>query len=84
MSKNHVVRKYADRHQMLVATHTAVPVGTAKWLGRRMPQTKCPAVGRGHEKQYRLPMAGFPSRPIPFPSHFETPNGVSVWLATNI
>ncbi len=30
---NLAVRKDADRHQMLVASHAAVPVGTAKWLG---------------------------------------------------
>ncbi|MBQ5983124.1 MAG: hypothetical protein IJL54_13255 [Prevotella sp.] len=53
---------------MLVASHTAVPIGTANGWGWGMQQTECPAVGRGHDEPYRLPMAGFPSRSIPFPA----------------
>ena len=53
---------------MLVASHTAVPIGTANGWGWGMQQTECPAVGRGHDGPYRLPMAGFPSRSIPFPA----------------
>ncbi|MBR6715945.1 MAG: hypothetical protein IKI83_05805 [Prevotella sp.] len=50
---------------MLVASHTAVPIGMAKWLGEKMQQTEYPAIGRGHQKAYRLPMAGFfSSRPF--------------------
>ena len=33
IDKKMAARKDADRHQMSVASHTAVPIGTAKWLG---------------------------------------------------
>jgi len=69
--------KDADRHRMSVASHTAVPIGMAKWLGWRMQQTECPAVGRGHDGPYRLPTAGFPSLPIPFPA-------ISVYLTADL
>ena len=31
----------------MVASHTAVPLGTAKWLGRATPHTRNLAVGKG-------------------------------------
>ncbi len=36
IDKKMAARKDADRHQMSVASHTAVPIGTAKWLGLRV------------------------------------------------
>jgi len=62
---------------MLVASHTAVPIGTANGWEWGMQQMECPAVGRGHDEPYRLPMAGFPSRSIPFPA-------ISVYLTADL
>ncbi|MBR6715326.1 MAG: hypothetical protein IKI83_02645 [Prevotella sp.] len=53
----------------------------AKWLERRMPQSK---IGRGHEETYRLPTAGLYSRPNLYPSYFAVPVGTAKWLATDI
>ncbi len=45
--KKMAARKDADRHQMSIASHTAVPIGTAKWLGLRVgcEYMPCPWVG---------------------------------------
>ena len=67
----------------MVASHTAVPMGTAKWLVRATPTYYTLPLGKGQE-QLMSPTQGqayiigghFLS------SHFETPKGVSVWLAT--
>ena len=45
IDKKMAARKDADRHQMSVASHTAVPIGTAKWLGLRVDVNICPALG---------------------------------------
>ena len=67
----------------MVASHTVVPLGTAKWLGKRHPHQKPCRLGKGHtllmsptQGQAYIIGGHFLS------SHFETPKGVSVWLAT--
>ena len=67
----------------MVASHTAVPLGTAKWLVRATPPFYTLPLGKGQE-QLMSPTQGqadnigghFLS------SHFEKPKGFSVWLAT--
>ena len=95
-SNNNAVRKDADRHQMLVASHTAVPIGTAnqrslfaiaresKWLEEECRKRNALPLGRGHEKPYRLPKGRLSPPQFFLSSHFESPNGDSAWLATNI
>jgi len=83
-SNNNAVRKDADRHQMLVASHTAVPIGTVKWLEEECRKRNALPLGRGHEKLYRLPKGRLSPPQFFLSSHFESPNGDSAWLATNI
>jgi len=67
----------------MVASHTAVPLGTAKWLVWATPPFYTLPLGKGHTQplsptqgQAKFLWGLFLS------SHFETPKGVSVWLAT--
>ena len=67
----------------MVASHTAVPLGTAKWLVRATPPFYTLPLGKGHG----LTMSPTQGQAILLgglflSSHFETPKGVSVWLAT--
>jgi len=43
-----VSKEDADRHRTKVASHTAVPLGTAKWLGRTIPTPETLPIGKGH------------------------------------
>ena len=83
-SNNNAVRKDADRHQMLVASHTAVPDRYGKWLEEECRKRNALPLGRGHEKPYRLPKGRLSPPQFFLSSHFESPNGDSAWLATNI
>ena len=67
----------------MVASHTAAPIGAAKWLGKRHPHTEPCRLGKGHT-QLMSPTQGqaYIIRRQSHTSHFETPKGVSVWLAT--
>ena len=67
----------------MVASHTAVPLGTAKWLVRAIPTHGTLPLGKGHG----LTMSPTQGQAIFLwgvflSSHFEKPKGFSVWLAT--
>ena len=81
--KDAVRKEDADRHRTKVASHTAVPMGTAKWLGRTNHTPGTLPVGKGQG----LPMSPTQGQANinggnPRTSHFEKPKGFSVWLAT--
>jgi hypothetical protein len=84
----------ADRHQTMVASHTAVPMGTANqrslfakrgkvngWYGIAPNNISLP-LGRRHVLFMSLTYKARFYVWCRFPSHFEKPNGFSVWLAT--
>jgi len=67
----------------MVASHTAVPMGTAVWLVWNRPQFYQPAFTVGNmSSPCPLPSGKVPGVGIVLPSHFEKPKGFSVWLAT--
>ena len=49
--------KDADRHRTRVASHTAVPMGTAKWLGKQHHIPGTLPLGKGQE-QHMSPTQG--------------------------
>ena len=81
--KDAVRKEDADRHQTKVASHTAVPMGTAKWLGRTIPTPETLPLGKGHT-QTMSPTQGqadiIGGNLIPAIS--QPPRGAAVWLAT--
>ena len=50
-------RNDAYRHRTMVASHTAVPMGTAKWLGKQHHIPGTLPLGKGQE-QYMSPTQG--------------------------
>ena len=81
--KNAVRKEDADRHRTRVASHTAVPMGTAKWLGRTIPTPETLPLGKGHTEplsptQGQADIIG--GNLIPAIS--QPPRGAAVWLAT--
>jgi len=68
----------------MVASHTEKPLGFSKWLEKRHHTTYILADMQGTRAEHvayhkgRLIFCGGQSHS----SHFETPKGVSVWLAT--
>ena len=63
----------AVKHQTMVASHTAVPLGTAKWLERATPPFYTLPLGKGQE-QHMSPTQGqaviigaIPYQPFTFP-----------------
>ena len=67
----------------MVASHTAVPLGTAKWLVWDCPFNIISLpLGRRHGQLLSLAYQQGVLCDVALTSHFETPKGVSVWLAT--
>ena len=67
----------------MVASHTAVPLGTAKWLERATPTHGTLPLGKGHTQPMSPTVkAGYILMGVFLSSHFEKPKGFSVWLAT--
>ena len=67
----------------MVASHTVVPLGTAKWLERATPTHGTLPLGKGHG----LTMSPTQGQAIFLwgvflSSHFAVPIGTAVWLAT--
>ena len=73
----------AVRHRTKVASHTVVPLGTAKWLVWDYPpyNIACPWVG-DMCCVCPLPKGKVPCVGIALTSHFAVPKGTAVWLAT--
>ena len=78
----------------MVASHTAVPLGTANqrslfakrgkvngWYGIALNNIACPWVG-DMSGSCPLPKGKVPGVGCRFPSHFAAPMGAAVWLAT--
>ena len=76
------LQRGCQRHRTKVASHTAVPLGTAKWLVWDCPNNNSLPLGRRHEQPLSLTYGKVLGVGVALTSHFETPKGVSVWLAT--
>ena len=67
----------------MVASHTAVPMGTAKWLVIELSPKYQPAFMVGDmSSPCPLPTARFRVCGVALTSHFAAPIGAAVWLAT--
>ena len=78
----------------MVASHTVVPLGTAKWLDRATPPFYTLPLGKGHTQPMSPTIkAGYvigviSYQPFTFPRFansdrwFAVPKGTAVWLAT--
>ena len=67
----------------MVASHTAAPIGAAKWLVRATPTPQTLPLGKGQG----LLMSPTPGQAYIIgghflSSHFAVPKGTAVWLAT--
>jgi len=83
-----------QRHQTKVASHTAVPLGTANqrslfakrgkvngWYGIASNNISLP-LGRRHEQRMSLTYGKVSGVGVALTSHFAVPIGTAVWLPT--
>ena len=73
----------AFRHRTMVASHTVVPLGTAKWLVWDCPFNIISLpLGRRHGQLLSLAYQQGILCDVALTSHFAVPIGTAVWLAT--
>ena len=75
-------RNDAYRHRTMVASHTAVPMGTAKWLGKQHHIPGTLPLGKGQEQHMSPTQGQAILLGVISYQPFRSPYGAAVWLAT--
>ena len=68
MARMTATKEDADRHQMLVASHTGLPIGRPKWLEKECRKRRTLPLGKGHIKFIAYLRQAFPHTQHSFPA----------------